>query len=202
MASRRPAASRAVARRVTELTALNVQLRVELKQVKPLVWRRILVPEKITLPKLHVALQWAMGWTNSHLHEYQIARLRYGVVEDFDDEPPLDERRVRLKPLIDSGLRHFIYLYDFGDHWEHTVTVEDLIVPKAGAPAVICTAGENACPPEDVGSSHGYAEFLQIIKDPAHEEHAITLRWAGGAFDPVAFDLAEVNKNLAGIKVK
>ena len=74
MASRRSAAPRAVARHVAQLTALNVQLRVELKQVKPLVWRRILVPEKITLAKLHVALQWAMGWTNCHLHEDQIAR--------------------------------------------------------------------------------------------------------------------------------
>ena len=92
MASRRPAAGRAVARRVAELTALQVQLRVELKQVKPLVWRRVLVPENITLPKLHMVLQWAMGWTNSHLHEYEIARQRYGMLSDdpFDDEPPLD----------------------------------------------------------------------------------------------------------------
>ena len=201
MASRRSAAGRAVARRVAELTALTVQLRVALKQVKPLIWRRILVPEKITLPKLHVALQWAMGWTNSHLHEYEIARQRYGTAEDFDDEPPLDERRVRLKPLIESGLRRCIYLYDFGDHWEHVVTVEDLVTPKPGAPAVVCTAGENACPPEDVGSSHGYAEFLEIIKDPDHEDHASMLRWAGGAFDPTALDLAEVNEHLAQIKV-
>ena len=200
MASRRPAASRAVARRVAELTAFNVQLRVELKQVQPLVWRRILVPDRITLPKLHLALQWAMGWTNSHLHEYEIARQRYGTPEDFDDEPPRDERRVRLKPLIDDGLRRFIYLYDFGDHWEHIVTVEDLAMPKSGAPAIVCTAGENACPPEDVGSSGGYAEFLEIIKDPTHEEHSSMLRWVGRSFDPTAFDLAEINERLAQIK--
>lgn len=203
MASRRPAAPRAVARRVAKLTALNVQLRVELKRVKPLVWRRLVVPDKITLPKLHGALQWAMGWTNSHLHEYTIARQRYGMTSDdpFDDEPPLDERRVRLKPLIDTGLRRFIYLYDFGDHWEHDITVEDLVVPKAGTPAVFCTAGENACPPEDVGSSGGYAEFLEVINDPTHEEHASMLRWVGGSFDPTAFNLAEVNERLAAIKV-
>ena len=108
---------------------------------------------------------------------------------------------MRLKPLIDTGLRRFIYLYDFGDHWEHGITVEGLVVPKAGAPAVFCTAGENACPPEDVGSSDGYAEFLEIINNPTHEDHASMWRWVGGPFDPAAFDLAEVNERLATIKV-
>jgi hypothetical protein len=202
MASRRPAANRSVARRVAKLTALQAQLRIELKRVEPLVWRRIVVPENITLPKLHVALQWAMGWTNSHLHEYEIARQRYGIIDpDWpDDEPLIDERRVRLKPLLESGLRRFNYLYDFGDHWEHVITVEDLIMPTPGLPPVRCTAGENACPPEDVGSAGGYAEFLEILKDPNHEEHASMLEWAGGSFDPTAFSLDDVNERLADIK--
>jgi hypothetical protein len=184
------------------MTLLQAQLRVELLHVKPLVWRRILVPETITLPKLHVVLQWAMGWTNSHLHEYEIARRRYGIPDDEwdEDNPPVDERRVRLKPLIKDGLRRFTYLYDFGDHWEHRILVEDLMMPKPGAPLIVCTAGENACPPEDVGSPSGYADFLDIIADPRHEEHKDTLRWAGGSFDPTAFDLAEVNERLASIK--
>ena len=202
MASRRPAANRAVARRVAKLTALQAQLRVELKRVEPLVWRRIVVPENISLPKLHVALQWAMGWTNSHLHEYEIARQRYGIIDpDWpDDEPLIDERRVRLKPLLESGLRRFNYLYDFGDHWEHVVTVEDLVMPKPGLPPVRCTAGENACPPEDVGSASGYAAFLEIVKDPTHEEHASMIEWAGGSFDPTAFSIDDVNERLADIK--
>src|ERR1700694_1990287 len=116
MASRPSASPRTVARRGAAFTRLQIQLRVELQRVKPLVWRRLLVPENVTLPKLHVILQWAMGWTNSHLHEYEIARQRYGILdEDWpDDEPLIDERRVRLKPLIETGLRRFIYLYDFG----------------------------------------------------------------------------------------
>ena len=55
-----------------------------------------------------------------------------------------------------------------------------------------CVAGEGRCPPEDCGGVHGYVEFLQVIADPEHEEHESTLRWAGGAFDPVAFDPATV----------
>jgi hypothetical protein len=101
MASRPSTAPRAVARRVAKLIALQAQLRVELRGVEPLVWRRVLVPENITLAKLHIVLQWTMGWSNSHLHEYEIARRRYGIPDDEwpSTEPVTDERRVRLKPL-------------------------------------------------------------------------------------------------------
>lgn len=202
MASRPSATPRAVARRVAKLTALQAQLRVELRGVEPLVWRRVLVPENITLAKLHVVLQWTLGWSNSHLHEYEIARRRYGIPDDDwpSTEPVLDERRVRLKPLIEAGARRFTYLYDFGDHWEHSVKVEDLVPPAQGRPPIVCLGGENACPPEDVGGYPGYFEFLAALKDPTHEEHSSMLRWAGGSFDPVAFDITDVNERLATIK--
>jgi hypothetical protein len=181
---------------------MQLQLRVELRGIKPLIWRRLLVPETVALPKLHLILQSAMGWSNSHLHEYEIDRQRYGVPDgEWPDDPPLnDEKRVRLKPLIDKGLRRFTYLYDFGDGWEHLVKVEDLLLPKPGMPFVLCTAGENACPPEDVGGPHGYGEFLAILKDPRHEEHADMLRWIGGAFDPTRFNIAAANALLTSFK--
>jgi hypothetical protein len=201
MASRRSPAERAAARRVAKLTALQAQLRIELEGVAPLVWRRILVPENITLPKLHGALLHAMGWLGGHVHEYEIARLRYGLPDpDWPDPELNDERRVRLKPLIETGLRRFVYIYDLGDNWEHIVTVEDLVVPAPNLPPVRCLAGENACPPEDVGSADGYASFLEIIGDPAHEEYAHMLKWVGGSFDPTAFSLDDINERLAEIK--
>jgi hypothetical protein len=203
MASRRAAAGgRAAERRVAALTALRTQLRIELRSVKPQVWRCILVPETITLAKLHVALQWTMGWTNSHLHEYEIARRRYGVPDrEWPEEIPLtDERRVWLSSFIEAGVRRFTYLYDFGDGWEHVVQIEDLVAPRPGLSPIVCLAGANACPPEDVGGPHGYAEFLAILADPSHEEHADMLRWAGGSFDPSAFDLEATNHLLKTIK--
>jgi hypothetical protein len=201
VASRPSTAPRAVARRVAKLTALQVQLRVELKGVQPLIWRRILVPENVTLQKLHVTLLRAMGWLGGHVHEYEIARLRYGLPDpDWSDPELHDERRFRLKSFIDTGLRRFTYIYDLGDHWEHAVTVEDIVVPVTELPPVRCLAGENACPPEDVGSVDGYAAFLEILKDPAHEDHQQTLQWAGGAFDPAAFNLEDLNEHLAEIK--
>jgi hypothetical protein len=151
---------------------LQAQLRIELRDVTPLIWRRVLVPETVTLPKLHLILQATMGWGHGHMHEYTIGRRRYGTNdEDWpDDEPAIDERRVRLKTLIEDRVRRFTYLYDFGDNWEHDIRIEDLVLPKSGAPLLLCTAGENACPPEDVGGPPGYADFLAALADPGHEE--------------------------------
>jgi hypothetical protein len=169
-----------------------VQLRVELKHVKPHVWRRVIVPETVTLAKLHTILQAAMGWSDSHLHEYEIA----GV----SDEPIQSDRRPKLKAIVESRVRRFIYLYDFGDGWEHEIVLEDVIAPKTGGPHVRCTAGENACPPEDVGGEPGYESFLDAIRDPSHEEHQQMIEWIGYPFDPTAFDINAVNQRLARIK--
>jgi pRiA4b ORF-3-like protein len=201
--ARRPSTSpRAVARRVARLTALQYQLRIELKHVEPLVWRRVLVPENVTLAKLHIILQGAMGWHGGHLHEYEIGRLHYGIPDDNwpSTEPVIDERRVRLNTLVEAGTRRFTYLYDFGDGWEHSVRVEDLVPPSSDGVLIRCIAGESACPPEDVGGASGYVEFLAALKDPAHQDHTSMLKWVGGSFDPTAFDLADINERLAEIK--
>jgi hypothetical protein len=201
--ARRPSTSpRAVARRVKQLTALDYQLRIELKEVQPLVWRQLLVPESVTLAKLSSILQEAMGWHGGHLHEYVVGRLHYGVPDEEwpSPEPVFDERRVRLNTLVEAGTRRFTYLYDFGDGWEHTIKVEDLVMPQPQNKRIRCLAGENACPPEDVGGAHAYLDFIAAIKDPAHEEHATMLEWIGGSFDPTAFDMDVVNERLADIK--
>jgi hypothetical protein len=203
MASRPSVKPRAAARRVKPLPTQQYQLRIELKHVEPLVWRRILVPQNVTLQKLHPILLWTMGWQGGHLHEFEIARLRYGMPPDEDwpdNRPVLDESRFRLSGFVDTGLRRFKYVYDFGDHWEHAVAFEGVQQRDLSSPPVTCLAGENACPPEDVGGPPGYAEFLAAISDATHEEHAQLLQWVGGSFDSAAFDLAGVNQRLAEIK--
>jgi len=108
MARRHVATPRAVARRVAKLTAMRAQLRVELQDVEPLVWRRILVPENITLAKLHGALIGAMGWHGGHLHEYEIGRQRYGIpvlaVTAVGKELTRDARYLRLAARICAEL--------------------------------------------------------------------------------------------------
>lgn len=192
--------SRGAVGRSRKQGVLDVQLRIELQRIAPHVWRRVIVPQAVTLATLHNILQAAMGWSDSHLHEYEIAAKRYGT-EDPEwpsSVPVFDERRATLKSFIEDHIKDFTYLYDFGDHWEHEIIVEDLVAPKDNRRRILCTAGENACPPEDVGGEPGYEMFLEAIADPDHERHQ-EMDWIGHPFDSHAFDLSAVNQRLAGI---
>ena len=172
------------------------QLKVTLKDIKPPVWRRVQVPSIITLADLHLVIQAAFGWWDYHLHEFDIGGIRYGI-DDGEGwgEPPKDERRARLERLVPVGAR-FGYVYDFGDDWEHTITVEKVLPadPKVKYPT--CVTGRRACPPEDCGGTWGYADFLDAIGDPNHEQHNEMLEWVGGPFDPEHFDPHDFESNL------
>ena len=174
------------------------QIKVTLKGSKPPIWRRLLVPNNITLDKLHRIIQSAMGWWDYHLHQFIVWGQYYGKPHpDYDDYVDMrDECDIRLSQ-IGPGEK-FIYEYDFGDSWEHTVLIEKALPPEPGQPYPVCIKGKRACPPEDVGGIWGYASFLEAIRDPDHEEHDEYLEWAGGEFDPEAFDLDEINEALWG----
>jgi hypothetical protein len=185
-------------------TAL-LQLRIELEDSQPLIWRTILVPDNITLVKLHSVIQAAMGWWGGHLHEFIIEHCHYGQV--FDDNPLwdtgpelIDERRKKLVKLL-GRKRQFEYLYDFGDSWWHRIRIEAMLALTTPKPQAICIAGEMACPPEDVGGLGGYYEFLDIVADPQHEEHESMIEWCGGRFDSANFDIIATNDRLKQIKL-
>lgn len=190
-----PAARRAVA------GARQVALKVELKHVRPKIWRRVLVPESTTVARLHTILQITMGWHDSHLHEFVIDDEHYGS-PDLDEfgERGTGAQRVRIADLVRRGVKKSLYIYDFGDGWEHTVTLERATDRLPGLPAVECVGGVNAYPPEDVGGPWGYAALLGILADPAHPEYAERLEWTDGPIDPTAFDLAAVNRALATLR--
>ena len=179
-----------------------LQLKIELAWIKPVIWRRIIGPETMTLGKLHDAIQAAMGWCDCHLHEFEIAGERYGIPDpDFDWGVPVrSERRVRLVTAL-SGSKTFRYTYDFGDGWEHRIKVEKVLPPDPALATPLCLAGANACPPEDVGGSPGYLDFVDAVSDPNHPEHDEMLDWCGGSFDPTAFDAQPVNAFLRYIKL-
>jgi pRiA4b ORF-3-like protein len=172
------------------------QLKVQLREVRPPVWRRVLVPGEVSLAELHAVVQVAMGWTNSHLHEFEVAGARYGMPDpDWDLDDVADEARVRLSGVAGQGSR-LRYAYDFGDGWQHDVIVEKVLSRQPGLRYPCCVAGRRACPPEDVGGPWGYQEFLAAVSDPGHAEHEQWVEWAGGSFDPADFDLAAVDKAL------
>ncbi len=170
------------------------RLKVTLRGSRPPIWRRIEVRSDITLFQLHDVIQLAMGWTNSHLHQFRRGSTYYGPANPDLDMPQQNEKRVRLNGVLRKPKDRMAYEYDFGDGWEHDVVLERSAAGLPDAPQVRVIGGKGACPPEDVGGIGGYYGFLEAIKDPAHPEHDDMLEWCGGAFDPAAFDFEEVNK--------
>jgi hypothetical protein len=171
------------------------QFSVVLREVDPPVWRRIQVPGSYTFWDLHVAIQDAMGWRDYHLHEFEILnpatgdRDRIGIPSD-EFSPDLEWLagwEIPISAYFSPENPEALYTYDFGDGWEHSVTLEAILPREPGLDYPRCLAGERACPPEDCGGVYGYAEFLEAIQDPEHEEHQSMLEWVGDAFDPEYF---------------
>ncbi len=177
------------------------QLKITLQHLHPPIWRRVLVADNTTLAKLNFIIQIAMGWTNSHLHDFTLRGGRYSEPSPDDWEPVKDEARFTLREVAPRARTKIVYQYDFGDSWYHDVVVEKSrlpVEPKMKYP--VCVAGQYACPPEDVGGVWGYANFLEALADPDHPEHEMYTEWIGGEFDPEAFDLNAVNKELRRLR--
>lgn len=174
------------------------ELHVELEDIEPLIWRRILVPAAITLPKLHDLLQLVMGWTDSHLHSFQIGDRTFssGPAGELAELEMLNEKKYTLEAVLGDSIREFVYEYYFGDSWRHRIKVKSVAKPNTEWFYPLCVAGARAAPPDDVGGVTGYAEFLSAIDDPKHAEHDSMLVWIGGAFDPAGFDLNKINRTL------
>jgi hypothetical protein len=179
------------------------QLRIQLQDVEPAVWRSVRVPAAVSLAKLHKVFQVVMGWDDSHLHEFRIGAMRYGVPDpDFQEERPvISDKRAVLDQVLKPSISQFSYLYDFGDGWEHEVFIEETGTVAEDERPLLCLAGANACPPDDVGGPDGYADFLQAIANPKHKEHRHYSQWCGGAFDPKGFDLQSVNRSLSRVRI-
>jgi len=169
------------------------ELRIRLRAIEPEIWRRLLVPAEVPLGVLNEVIQVAFGWQNSHLHDFLVGNIRFGMTDVEDEIFAVDEFAAPLGAIANVGST-FLYRYDFGDDWEHDVTVER--VSADGDGGFTCSGGARACPPEDCGGTHGYANLLEILSDPSHPEHRETKAWAGRRFDPEKFDVAAVNRKL------
>ena len=181
-------------------------LKIVLSETKPSVWRRLQVPGNANLGWLHATIQVAMGWTNSHLHQFRIGDVvcsdpKFQLDQDADAVPVLDENKTILMAVAPRTGASLSYQYDFGDSWEHQIVVEKVLAPDpAAVESSLCLAGARACPPEDCGGGWGYANLLKVIKNPKHEEHESMLEWIGGEFDAETFDLETANACLRKLK--
>lgn len=175
------------------------QFLIVLSGTDPLVWRRIQVPETYSFWDLHVAIQDAMGWLDSHLHEFRLLdadeerMVSIGIPtdDDPDDRPVVPGWEVSLSSYFASRPWHalpMLYAYDFGDDWEHLLVHEGMESAEASLNYPRCLAGARRCPPEDCGGVRGYVELLEVIANPKHAEHASMMQWLGGNYEPDAFD--------------
>lgn len=187
------------------------QLRITLADVLPAVIRTIEVPVDVELSRLHLVIQAAMPWTNSHLFEFRTPSARWGQpFEDagFADMP--DVRNADSQTLADliAALRRkrFEYVYDFGDDWLHEIVVEKVFEPQEGEVYPQLVAAEGRGPPDDVGGPWGYAELVEALADPEHDRHDEVVDWLGKDYDPAAFDkparVKAVAKLAKGAKAK
>lgn len=177
-----------------------IQLKITLADAPVPIWRRLVVHAETPLALVHEVFQIAMGWTDSHLHAF---RVNGKTITDSqtanDDQDGLgyeDESEFLLADIVKKHGDCFVYEYDWGDSWHHDVTVERLVETGDNSPIARCLTGKRACPPEDVGGVHGYAQFLNSIEDPEDPTREENLAWIGSEFDPDSFDARLVNFHL------
>lgn len=176
------------------------QIQITLKGFKPKIWRRILVPSDLLLSDFHKIIQTTMGWTNSHLHQFIKNRTYYTVrIQDddlWDETNNVDYKRMKISDLLKNEKEKIIYEYDFGDSWEHDIILEKILPIDDKIKYPICLTGKMNCPPEDCGGVWGYADMLEILNQPDHEEFERYIEWLGDDFDSEYFDKDEINEML------
>ncbi|MCR5143875.1 MAG: plasmid pRiA4b ORF-3 family protein [Lachnospiraceae bacterium] len=182
------------------------QLKITLKEVKPAVWRRVIVPEGISFSQLTMVIHEVMGWSGYHLSEYLFNNLRIILREedDFSDfgmgffgYQELNASNFLIDEMFDE-VKSFTYTYDFGDDWRHQIQIEKVIEDyEYTFPMVVKYKGE--IPPEDCGGPWGYEHLLEVLEDPKNEEYEDLKKWYDlqKAED---FDLKRVNDELSKMK--
>jgi len=178
------------------------QFRVSLNNIRPAIWREFEVESNITLKRFVVIVLKVMGWTNTHLHQLEIAGQQFSLPCDGGDNDFENENKFFLHDFSLKELRHMLLMYDFGDGWEHSITLEDVMEPKKGVKYPRCIQGERNCPPEDCGGPMGYLDFMDAIMSPVHPEHDSMMEWYGRKFDSEKFDLKGINRGLSLKNIK
>lgn len=177
------------------------QIKIELEGILPTIWRRIQVLPLGNFWDLHVAIQDAMGWTDQHLHHFEIRRKGHRETDhigipDFDRIGELQE----VYPGWEIPLHQYFsdlgmearYLYDYGDGWVHRIRLEGFMFREKGVKYPVCIQGERACPPEDCGGVGGYQDLLRILADPKDDEYDSTKTWIGENWKPEVFNPDQV----------
>ena len=177
------------------------RVKITLRGGKPPIWRRLEVPSTIMLRDLHDAIQAAFGWAGYHLWVFETPDGDYGMPDS--EVGHHDAARVTLDRVAPRTGDRIRYTYDFGDDWQHDIVVEDVLAAEPGVAYPRFVAGRRACPPEDCGGMWGYAELVDILADPEHDEHNERLEWlsldSADEFDPATLDRDAITEALSGM---
>lgn len=163
------------------------RVRVDLNHAHPPIWRRLDLRSDLTLDAVHQVLQTAYDWTDSHLHRFSIGGdafdmaaewflCPYDVEEGEDEGTPATDVTLAETLAKPGDVLH--YIYDYGDHWDLTIRLEEILPLADGAPQASCVDGRRAAPPDDCGSLRDAEDLAEILDDPA------------------AFDVDELNELL------
>lgn len=172
-------------------TSAAYEIKITLERTSPPVWRRVMVPD-MTLGSFHGVIQSAMGWNNEHAFGFKDGKTFYSIPSDYSDD--LDVRFTLLSQIVGGKRKRFEYTYDFGDNWVHSIQVERILLPEEATRQPVCLAGENACPPEDIGGVYGYANLVEVCNNPDDDRREDErYEYLVDEFDPQAFDRDAVN---------
>lgn len=180
------------------------QIHIELAGLQPPVFRDVIVPNTISLDRLHDVIQIVMGWEDAHLHMFSIDGKTYTENPEMPEDGA-EEADVILGTLVNKAGMKFSYTYDFGDDWLHTLTVQKILpkLPEELNLPVSCINGSRCCPPEDIGGPPGYELFLDVLANKKHPEYKHFVEWMGATddgkidFDPDEFDRGYVDYELS-----
>jgi Plasmid pRiA4b ORF-3-like protein len=174
------------------------RIHVSLLNIQPTIWRRVELSSHTTLKQFHRILQIVMGWENYHLHEFLVDNQRYGVPDPEFDQPGdvIGENKVHLSGILPRRGTQIRYTYDFGDNWQHALNLEEIVPVQSEIEYPRVLDGARSCPPEDCGGNSGYANLLDILTDPEHEDYQHMRGWAGERFNAEVFSLKDINLRL------
>lgn len=173
-----------------------IQIRLELADVRPTVWRRLLVSTRASLLELHAVIQRALGQGEAPQHAFEVDGIRF---HDPDAELPASSTEsVALTTLaLHPGARLMHEVETEGEPWRHVLTVEQVAPRLVGQRLPVCLAGAGAAPPDDIEGPQRYQDLLAALTAPLDARTAELRDWLPADFDPDYVDLTAINAQLA-----
>lgn len=186
------------------------QLRVWVRKISPMIWRRLLVRDDSTIADLHYTLQIAMGWSDYCLHTFRIHGRKYGISRQYGPCFSDDPEKVRLQQFRFRPKEKFLYEYDFTDQWVHEVRVEKTVPFDSNRVYPVCIGGSGAGPAEGCGGPwefmalrQKYSEWkiieriLKIAAEDSFEENREEIVRYKNWLSLDRFDRHSINRRLA-----